>query len=133
MSSVLDELRLIEDRLRSRIRELETNVAELDELREIAERLNLDVSAEPSGATAGSRPRKRLNDGQRSRRSGGGTPTRTTRRDHVLRLVRQRPGITVSELVDEMNVNRTSLYPVVRQLVSDGLLEKHDTHLTLAP
>jgi DNA-binding IclR family transcriptional regulator len=34
------------------------------------------------------------------------------------------PGISVRGLVAQLGVNRTSLYPVVRQLVTDGLLYK---------
>jgi hypothetical protein len=131
MPSVLDDFRLAAERLISRIRELESSVAELDELRAVAAQLDLDISDELGDTPAGSRSRTRLPNGQRARRSSGGTPVRLTRRDRVLELVGQNPGISVSELVDVMNVNRTSLYPVVRQLVSDGLVEKSHTHLTL--
>jgi hypothetical protein len=141
MDNVLDEFRLVEERLVARIRELEQNVAELDELRDIARRLELDLAVEseptPTGAAPEPTPaasfRSSHRDRPRARRAGGGSPTpKLTRRERVLELVRERPGITVSELVEEMKVNRTSLYPVVRQLVSDGLLTKNDAHLTLA-
>jgi DNA-binding IclR family transcriptional regulator len=39
-------------------------------------------------------------------------------------VVGVKPGISVREIVAQLGVNRTSLYPVVRQLVSDGLLYK---------
>jgi len=42
----------------------------------------------------------------------------------VLEVVGDEPGISVREVVAQLGVNRTSLYPVVRQLVSDGLLHK---------
>jgi DNA-binding IclR family transcriptional regulator len=51
----------------------------------------------------------------------------------VLELVAAQPGITVRELVETMGVNRTSLYPVIRQLISDGLLVKEGKGLSLAP
>jgi DNA-binding IclR family transcriptional regulator len=42
----------------------------------------------------------------------------------VLVVVGVEHGISVREVVAQLGVNRTSLYPVVRQLVSDGLLHK---------
>jgi hypothetical protein len=135
MDNVLDEFRLVEGRLVARIRELEQNVAELDELRDIARRLEIDlaVESEPAPPAPPASSRSWHREQPRARRAGGGSPTpKATRRERILELVGARPGITVSELVDEMKVNRTSLYPVVRQLVSDGLLIKNDTHLTLA-
>jgi len=48
----------------------------------------------------------------------------STRRERVLEVVGVEPGISVREIVAQLGVNRTSLYPVVRQLVSDGLLQK---------
>ncbi|MGO9954552.1 MAG: hypothetical protein ACLP50_00985 [Solirubrobacteraceae bacterium] len=132
MESILDEFRLVEERLVVRIRELEENVAELDQLRDIARRLGIDLAGDPEPTPAKSSLTWHR-DGPRARRAADGSPrAKPTRRERVLELVRERPGITVSELVDEMKVNRTSLYPVVRQLVSDGLLIKNDTQLTLA-
>jgi transposase-like protein len=132
MSDVLDDLRLVQERLVARIRELERNVAELDELRDIAERLGLDLGDGSQPSTV--KPSRSWHrDQPRARRAAAGQPARkATRRERVLELVAEHPGITVSELVEELNVNRTSLYPVVRQLVSDGLITKNDTHLTPA-
>jgi DNA-binding IclR family transcriptional regulator len=42
----------------------------------------------------------------------------------VLEVVGVEPGISVRQIVAQLGVNRTSLCPVVRQLVSDGLLYK---------
>jgi hypothetical protein len=128
-SSVVEDLKRVESRLLARIRELEASNAELEELRAVAARLGLDTSPGPrpravatSRATTRARERRHLADtGAR----------RTTRRERVLELVREQPGISVPELVDAMGVNRTSLYPVVRQLISDGLLRKDGKHVTL--
>jgi len=59
--------------------------------------------------------------------SGSGSlvpPTDATLNGDVLEVVGGEPGISVREVVAALGVNRTSLYPVVRQLVSDGLLHK---------
>ena len=60
------------------------------------------------------------------------TGGRSTRRERVLEVVGGEPGISVRELVAQLGVNRTSLYPVVRELVSDGLLHKDGRGLWLA-
>ena len=128
-SSVVEDLKRVESRLIARIRELEASNAELEELRAVAARLGIDTSP-------GSRPRpaatSRATTRSRERRHLASTGARrVTRRERVLELVREQPGISVPELVDAMGVNRTSLYPVVRQLISDGLLRKDGKHVTL--
>lgn len=142
MSTVMEDLRRLEERILARINELEANVAELEQLREIAARLGVldggprDSVPATRGATATTRAR-RATRGRASgtaARAGGArsvtrgpasqTTPRPTRRDRVLELVVGEPGISVREVVAQLGVNRTSLYPVVRQLVSDGLLHK---------
>jgi DNA-binding IclR family transcriptional regulator len=54
------------------------------------------------------------------------------RRERVLKVVAVEPGISVREIGTQLGVNRTSLYPVVRELVSDGLLHKDGRGLWLA-
>lgn len=127
MTTVLDDLNQVEARLTARIRELEAQMDELDELRRLADRLGLDVPSRRPARPA--RSRGHATSGRSGGAGGSKRTARPTRRDRVLELVRERPGITVPELVEEMKVNRTSLYPVVRQLVSDGLIEKSGAHL----
>ena len=130
MTTVLDDLNRVEERLTARIRELEAQMDELDELRRLADRLGLDVpSRRPALPARPARSRGHATGGRSGGAGGSKRTARPTRRDRVLELVRERPGITVPELVEEMKVNRTSLYPVVRQLVSDGLVEKSGAHL----
>jgi hypothetical protein len=144
VSTVMEDLKLLEDRILARIQELETSVAELEQLREVAARLGIldgdagDTRPATGRATATARPRRAAR-GQASGtavRSGGtrsatrpgtavnGMPGHATRRERVLEVVGAEPGISVREVVAQLGVNRTSLYPVVRQLVSDGLLYK---------
>jgi hypothetical protein len=138
VSSVMEDLKRLEDRILTRIRELEANVAELEQLREVAARLGIldgnrrDGAPTTTRATATARGRRRAR-GQASAtaaRAGGarsatlGANGGSTRRERVLEVVAVEPGISVREIVAQLGVNRTSLYPVVRQLVSDGLLHK---------
>jgi Winged helix-turn-helix DNA-binding len=67
----------------------------------------------------------------RPRGSGGGGGTRrrrrrgSTRGDEALGLIRQNPGVTVSELARMMNISPPNyLYRVVGNLQSDGAVKK---------
>jgi hypothetical protein len=146
VSTVIEDLRRLEDRILARIRELETSVSELEQLREVAARLGIldhngrDSARATPRATATRRSRRRAR-GQTSVTSAGsggarsathGANGRSTRRERVLEVVAVEPGISVREIVTQLGVNRTSLYPVVRQLVSDGLLHKDGRGLWLA-
>jgi hypothetical protein len=151
VSTVIEDLKRLEDRILARIQELEANVAELEQLRELAARLGIlddgrpEVAPATRGATATARRRQGEGPmrthasgtgarpgGARSSTRGGATPGaathapagHSTRRERVLEVVGGEPGISVREIVAQLGVNRTSLYPVVRQLVSDGLLYK---------
>ena len=147
MSTVIEDLKVLEDRILTRIAELEANVSELEQLREVAARLGILNSA--PGAAQATKPKatasivapRRAPSRRRAPASGtratpGGARSATpagaevlvggqsTRRERVLEVVGVEPGISVREVVAQLGVNRTSLYPVVRQLVSDGLLHK---------
>jgi hypothetical protein len=150
VSTVMEDLKLLEDRILARIQELETSVAELEQLREVAARLGIldgdrrDTTA-TGRATATARPRRAArgqSSGTAVRSGGARSATRPetaiertshhgTRRERVLEVVGGEPGISVREVVAQLGVNRTSLYPVVRQLVSDGLLYKDGRGLWL--
>ena len=146
MSTVIEDLKLLEDRILARIRELEANVAELEQLREVAARLGiLDGDGRDNGrarrrtsATARGRRRVRPQATATGARPGGARSAtdpateRATRRERVLEVVAVEPGISVREIVAQLGVNRTSLYPVVRALMSDGLLHKDGRGLWLA-
>ena len=146
MSSVIEDLQRLEDRILARIRELEANVEELEQLREVAARLGIleeqriHTAPGTDRARTSTRARRRVRSqstatgarpgGARSATAGPDGPS--TRRERVLEVVAVEPGISVREIVAQLGVNRTSLYPVVRQLVSDGLLHKDGRGLWLA-
>ena len=123
--SVLEDLRSIEDRVTSRLNELRPLVEEYRELERVAERLGID------GTTAHKPHRRGATDGA-TRRKPAGTPRRrrrrsssgTSRRDQVLTLVKERPGITVPEIGTILKVDPTGLYRVVRGLESEGAVKK---------
>jgi hypothetical protein len=51
------------------------------------------------------------------------------RQQAVLRLIQDRPRITVKEIAAELEVDATNLYRHVRKLQQDGLITKHGTAL----
>ena len=66
----------------------------------------------------------------RSPRTEPAASSRTSRRHHdVLRLVKQRPGITVSEIAKELGVDATGLYRPVHKLERDGAIIKRGVRL----
>ena len=68
----------------------------------------------------------------RSPRTERAGSSRTSHRQRdVLRLVKQRPGITVSEIAKELGVDATGLYRPVHKLVQDGAIIKRG--VTLEP
>src|SRR6476619_923317 len=73
----------------------------------------------PRGSTSGPRPAPSNGRRRRRRRSGG------TRADQALEVVRQNPGITVSELGDRLGIaQKNYLYRVMANLQEDGAVRK---------
>jgi outer membrane biosynthesis protein TonB len=67
------------------------------------------------------------------RRQPGGTQRAgAERREAMLALIREQPGITVPELSDALAVDAPSLYRVVRRLISDGTIAKKGKELRLS-
>jgi hypothetical protein len=148
--SVLDQFRDAEQRVAQRLKELEPAVAEYRELEKVARRLGLDAAA-PNGAAepAADAPAPRKASRPRARRSttakastgraaarpaAASRPRRATaspgqRRDQLVALVRERPGITVAEAGKELGVDPTGLYRVVRRLEQRGELRKRGRNL----
>jgi outer membrane biosynthesis protein TonB len=191
--NVLDELRAVEGRIAGRLAELEPLVQEYNELREIAERLNIDITVavepkpaaepkpEPAAATkpaaapkpaattkpaaapkpkpkakakakakpkakpaakpkpkskprAASAPKgaaKRVTGAAVRRQPGGTQRAGAERREAMLALIRDKPGITVPELSDALKIDPPSLYRVVRRLQADGTIAKQGKELRL--
>jgi hypothetical protein len=72
------------------------------------------------GRPKGSTTRRRSTNGRRRRGRRGGT-----RADQALKVVRENPGITVSDMAGRMNIKQPNyLYRVMNQLESDGAVKK---------
>jgi DNA-binding NarL/FixJ family response regulator len=88
-----------------------------------------------SGGPAAAKRSTARTPGQRecaSRRPGRGAPgsNRSSRRQQdVLRLVSERPGITVRQIAEELEVDATGLYRPVHRLDQEGAFSKRGTAL----
>jgi Winged helix-turn-helix DNA-binding len=58
-----------------------------------------------------------------------GTRPRANRREDIVRLVQQRPGISIRQIGDELGIDPTGLYRPVRELQQQGAITKHGTQL----
>jgi hypothetical protein len=143
--SVLEDLRGIEARVVARLNELRPLVEEYAELEQVAARLGFDVSspsAKPSGrdrprARRQAKPTSARRSHTSSRRDGrsrpGGTQaTGAERRARIIDLIKEQPGITVSEISGEIGVEPPPIYRVIRRLQADGVVKKEGKELRLA-
>jgi Winged helix-turn-helix DNA-binding len=137
--NVLDDLKKLEASIVARYQELQPALTEVEELRRVAERLGVDLdrastkAAKPATAT---RTRTRRSAAAPSRRkSKVASPRRPRaggRREQVLKLVTDRPGITVPEIGKALGVDPTGLYRYAKQLEADGSITKSGTKLSPA-
>jgi septal ring factor EnvC (AmiA/AmiB activator) len=119
MTSILTD---VETQMRARLKELEPLVEEAEQLRRVLASFE-DARARPAGASSARRgPRPRA--GRRGRPAGSATGSRAA---EALRLVAERPGITVSELADAMGIGTTYLYRVMPSLEREGKVRKSGT------
>src|SRR5688500_20290701 len=130
--------------------ELRPLVAEYQELEQIAQRLGVDTSAaaepaaKPTPRTprakaqaakkkpAARRPKPRPKAAPRATERVGTREIGAQRREQVLTLISERPGITVPDISGELEVDAPPLYRVVRKLQSEGLITKQGKELRLA-
>jgi len=116
LTNFLDEKRKEID---ARLRELRPLVDEYHRLEK--------ASAALAEVGDGSRPaRRRRGSAAGGRRRRGRPRGSGTRSVQALELVRARPGITISELADAMNIKANYLYRVMPTLESDGQVKKRD-------
>jgi hypothetical protein len=141
--TVLDDLKKLEASIVKRYQELQPALTEVEELRRVAERLGVNLdraatkAAKPAAAAAtttrrrgrraGATPRKKSTKVTSPRRPRAGG-----RREQVLKLVTERPGITVPEIGKALKVDPTGLYRYAKQLEADGVITKSGTALHLA-
>jgi len=106
--------------IQARLKELKPLVEEYQRL-DAAERALAGVEAKPSRAAAPAARRARggSSNGRRGRPKGSGT-----RALQALELVRARPGITIPELAEAMDIKQNYLYRVMPTLANEGQVVK---------
>jgi CRP-like cAMP-binding protein len=118
VADFLDEKR---KEIQARLKELRPLVDEFHRL-EAAERALSGVGSTTATATAPTRRRRASSassNGRRGRPRGSGT-----RAAQALKLVGERPGITIPELADAMGIKQNYLYRVMPGLADDGKVSK---------
>jgi DNA primase len=141
--NVLDDLKKLEASIVKRYQELQPALAEIEELRRVAERLGVNLdrastrAAKPATAAATrtrtrTRTRRAPSAGRKTKVSSPRRPRAGGRREQVLKLVTERPGITVPEIGKALKVDPTGLYRYAKQLEADGSITKSGTKLSPA-
>ena len=111
--------------LEKRLKDLRPQVEEYLYLEKVKEALEGVGSGGTSsrrgpGRPKGSTTRRRSTNGRRRRGRRGGT-----RAEQALKVVRDNPGITVSEMAGKMNIKQPNyLYRVMNQLEGEGAVKK---------
>src|SRR4051812_33474190 len=82
-----------------------------------------------STARAGATARQAKPQAARATRARAERARPGQRRDDVLRLVAERPGITVREIAEQLGIDATGLYRAVNQLVDEGHVRKDGARL----
>jgi hypothetical protein len=116
MSGVIDKM--LKD-LKARQKELEPLVAEYHQVEAAIHAFEQGDGGTPSSSRG--RTRKSASGGARRGRPRKGEPTRS---DQFLALVKEQPGITVSQAAKHMNAQPNYLYRVSAGLVDQGTISK---------
>jgi hypothetical protein len=129
--TVTDFLEEKKREIEARMEELRPLVDEFHRLEAAARALDgVDTGGGGGGRSEAPRPQRRRpsgGGGGEGGESGGGRgrPKGSgTRSKQALELVRQRPGVTIPELADEMGIKQNYLYRVMPELQKDGLVRK---------
>ena len=102
----------------------------LNQLREEVTKLEAARAALVGGRRGGGRPAS--SNGSSARRRGPGRPTGrprgrrggNTRANQALALVREKPGITIPQIAEALNIEPNYLYRVMPKLVEDGQVQR---------
>ncbi len=120
MTNFLDEKRKEID---ARLRELRPLVDEFHRLEKASAALAEVGNGSQQSTTRRRRGPAASSGGRRRRGRPRGSGTRSVQ---ALELVRARPGITISELAEAMNIKANYLYRVLPTLESEGQVKKRD-------
>ena len=116
MADFLDEKR---KEIQARLKELKPLVDEYNKLLAADRALGGLDNGAPTAAPAKRRGRPPGTGAKRGRPKGGGT-----RSVQALQLVGERPGITIPELAEAMNIKQNYLYRVMPSLAEEGKVTK---------
>lgn len=105
----------VRKQVEQRLKELEPLVAEYERLQQVAELL---VDEPTTKRRDRSTPRRSLSKTSSSRRAQG------QRSDDALKLIRERPGITVADTAAVLGIGTTYLYRLLPRLEREGLIRK---------
>ena len=120
------------DRILKEVRErLDASRAAVQEYDRLERALEALTGNHPAGAPSGeARARRRPDGSRRGGRTGSGVQRRRAargaNRDAVLRVINERPGITVNELSTASGVARNTLYPLLRVLTERGEIRRRE-------
>jgi len=106
-----------------RLSELKPLVEEYERLQAAEQALSGAAPARGGGDGAAA-SRKSRTGGSNGRRRGGRPKGSGTRGAQALELVRARPGITISELAEAMDIKQNYLYRVMPELAEQGQVVK---------
>ncbi len=124
MADFLTEQRTAIDKRLKELRPLYEEYLQLEQVKEALEGVGGGGGGgarRGPGRPAGSRTRRASSGNGRRRRSRRGG----TRSDQVLKVIRENPGISVSEIGDRLNMKQKNyLYRVVGNLQSQGAVKK---------
>ena len=137
-NSALKDLAQLEERVKARAAELLPQVAEYDELVQVAKRIGVEVPTyEEVAAGATGKAKAATGEAKAASRPAPKRRTRaTTRRrrvnnlrDPLLELVKAKPGLTVRGAAEELGYAdgpTTALYRVTAKLVDEGEVQRRD-------
>src|SRR5690348_7843362 len=113
--SVMDSVR---EQIETRLKELEPLAEEYERLRRIVALLEAEPEGEAPATAGRPTPRRAMRTPVTTR------STRSRRSEEALRLVTERPGITVAEAAKAMGIGTTYLYRLLPRLEREGRIRK---------
>ena len=113
----------VERQVRARLKELEPLIEEAEQLKRLLASFD-QARVEPAKVERPRRATRAKKGGRLGRPAGSATGSRA---GEALRLVEERPGISVAELADAMGIGTTYLYRVMPSLERDGKVRKAGT------
>jgi hypothetical protein len=112
----------VREQVDARLKELEPLVEEYERLQRVVQVLDGETAASSGRAT----PRRSMRSQVTTRRG------HSRRSEEALKLVSERPGITVAEAAEEMGIGTTYLYRLLPRLEREGRVRKEGRGYRLA-